>query len=265
MAHWTGNELDAILKYRVNDQILAYGSARSVTSKANTRIPALLFGGAGNCRAKAYSNTQISFILGAAYEKPDIALRASATYRSAIKHDFATSELFTPTEGGGETLVGATMPGGTKWTTNITVPQSVSLNVLTGIAANTLLFGSIKWTHWSIWHVDPAVFHGLTGTAITSFDDDVFTYRLGIGRKLNDSVSVFARVGDEKSNSGTASRLSPTHCRQSIGPSRSWSNDRLKVTGGLEYAKLDDAADASETRFSGKSSLGVGVSLDIRF
>ena len=262
-AHWKSNEIAAILKYRLNDNMSVYGGLRNVTSEAEIAIPALLLGGS-SYQAVADSNSQMGYLIVAAYEKPEIALRASLTYQSAITHDFATSELFSG--GGGEdTKAAAPIPGGINTVTNITLPQSLTLDVQSGIAANTLLFGSVKWSGWSKWHVDPAVYRGATGQEVTGFDNDVITYQLGIGRKINDNLSVFARLGYEAATGGEASRLSPTDGMQSIGVGGSWTKNNMKVTGGVEYVKLGDAVDGSGTRFSGNSAVGVGLSVDFAF
>ncbi len=263
-AHWTSSEIAAILKYDVSDQMSVYGGLRNVTSKAEIFIPAVLLGGS-TYQAVADSNSQVGYLIGAAYEKPEIALRASLTYQSEIVHDFATSELFTPPGGGGESLAAAALPGGINTTTNITLPQSLTLDVQSGIAANTLLFGSVRWSEWSKWHVDPAVYHGATGDEVTGFDNDVITYQLGVGRKINDKLSVFARLGYEKATGGEASRLSPTDGMTSIGLGGSWTEGNIKITGGLEYVMLGDAVDGSGTQFKGNTAMGVGVSVDLTF
>lgn len=263
-AHWSSSEIAAILKYKVNGGLSVYGGVRNVTSKAEIMIPALLLGG-NSYQAVADSNSQMGYLIGAAYEKPEIALRASLTYQSAITHDFATSELFTPPGGEGAKVAAAPIPGGINTITNITLPQSVTLDVQSGIAANTLLFGSVKWAEWSKWHVDPAVYRGATGQEVTGFDNDVITYQLGIGRKINDNLSVFARVGYEASTGDVASRLAPTDGMQSIGIGGSWTQNNMKITGGVEYVTLGDAVDGSGTRFSGNSAMGLGVSVDFSF
>ena len=74
---------------------------------------------------------------------------------------------------------------------------------------------------------------------ITGFSNNVITYELGVGRKINDSLSVFARIGYEKSDGEEASRLSPTDGRRSFGIGGSWSKDNVKVTGGVEYLDTD--------------------------
>lgn len=250
-AHWTSNEIAAVLRYKLNDNMSVYGGLRNVTSSADIFIPAALLGGA-TYTATAESNSQVGYLVGAAYEKPEIALRAALTYQSEITHDFTTTEAFTPA-GGGTSV------------TEITLPQSVTLDVQSGIAANTLLFGSVKWSEWSKWHVDPAFYRGATGQEVTGFDNDVITYQLGIGRKINDNLSLFARVGYEKATGGVASRLSPTDGMQSIGVGGSWTKDNMKITGGVEYVQLGDAVDGSGTQFSGNSAVGVGVQVDFSF
>jgi len=156
---------------------------------------------------------------------------------------------------------GATIPG----TTKITMPQSVALDFQTGVAADTLVFGSVRWSEWSKWHVRPSYYDAVVGDEVTGFDNDVVTWRLGVGRKINDSLSVFAQLGYEAPNNDVASRLAPTDGMQSIGVGGAWTNGNMKVTGGIEYVKLGDATDASGTEFSGNSALGVGVKVDFAF
>lgn len=250
-AHWTSNEITAVFRYKLNDSFSVYGGVRNVTSKAEINIPPALLGGASYV-ATAASDSKVGYLIGAAFEKPEIALRAALTYQSAITHDFATTETFTP--------------GGTlNSVTEITLPQSVTLDLQSGIAANTLLFGSVKWSEWSKWHVDPALYHGAVGDEVTGFDNDVITYQLGLGRKINDNLSVFARLGYEASTGGVASRLSPTDGMQSIGVGGSWTQNNMKITGGIEYVTLGDAMDGSGTDFSGNTALGVGVAVDFSF
>lgn len=263
-AHWSTSEIAAILKYDISDRMSVYGGLRNVTSRAEISIPGALLGG-NTYQAVADSNAQLGYLIGAAYEQPEIALRASLTYQSQIVHDFATSELFTPPDTGSDKVAAAVLPGGTNTTTNITLPQSLTLDVQSGIAANTLLFGSVRWSEWSKWHVDPAVYRGATGEEVTGFDHDVITYQLGIGRKINDNLSLFARVGYEKATGGEASRLSPTDGMTSLGLGGSWTEGNIKITGGLEYVMLGDAVDGSGTRFKGNTAMGVGLSIDVTF
>lgn len=254
-AHWSSTQIAGVLKYKVTDRISAYGGLRYVRSKAEINIPAQMLAGAGAYTASADSDGQIGYLVGAAYEIPDIALRASLTYQSEITHDFTTHERFANLNGG------ATLTGQTE----ITLPQSLAFDFQTGIAKDTLLFGGVKWSEWSSWHVRPGYYEGVVGDEVTGFSNDVITYQLGVGRRINENLSIFARVGYEAGDGEVASRLAPTDGMKSIGLGAIWTQDKMKITGGIEYVQLGDAVDASGTRFEGNKAVGVGIQVAYSF
>lgn len=302
-AHWDSNQTAALLRYELGNGFSVHGGARAVTSKAEIVLPSLLMQGAlgqaatslgeqaaaaaaaGDltlaaeltAAATAYgglalsgtdltytaqgdSDTQVGAVLGVAYERPDIALRVGLTWEQGVTHEFDTTET--------GAILGVLDGGATTQVTGVTeveIPDAITLDFQTGIAADTLLFGSVRYAEWSVWEVRPAGYDGTFNDSITEFDNNVTTWQLGIGRKINDNLSVFARAGYEKANGGIASRLSPTDGSKSLGIGATWRQDNMKITGGVEYAKLGDAVDASGTRFEGSSALGVGVTVGFSF
>ena len=150
-------------------------------------------------------------------------------------------------------------------TTEIKMPQTLTLDFQSGIAKDTLLFGSVRWSEWSVWEVRPRGYEALTGGNVTDFDNDVLSYQLGVGRRLNDNLSVFARIGYEKANGGVASRLAPTDGSKSFGLGGTFTKDNMKITAGLEYVEVGDAVDGSGTVFAGNKAVGFGVSVGYRF
>ena len=276
-AEWDSSQITGILRYEVTPSVSVYGGLRYLRSKASISIPDTLIrgglaaaGAAGNAQAAAiaagappgslkYTATgetdgRVGFIVGAAYEKPEIALRVGLTYESGITHKFNTTEFIAavPSISG----IG---------TTSVEMPKTVTLDFQSGIAKDTLLFGAIRWSEWSVWEVRPPGYNALTGSDITSFDDNVMAYQLGVGRKLNDNWSVFARASYEESKGGIASRLSPTDGQKSFGIGGSYTKDALKITAGLEYIDLGDALDGSGTKFAGNHAVGFGLSVGYRF
>jgi hypothetical protein len=91
------------------------------------------------------------------------------------------------------------------------------------------------------------------------------TYQLGVGRRLSDDLSVFARLGYEAENGGVASRLAPTDGSTSIGIGGSYTIDNIEFTGGIEYARLGDAVDGSGTVYEDNSALGFGLTVGFSF
>lgn len=296
-ANWESNSASVILSYKPTDNITVYGGGRYLSSKASIEIPDPLIRGpigqsaqqaaagaaaaaaAGDAttaaalgaRAQAlgavatsttpltYSASssadgKLGYVIGAAYERPDIALRVGLTYESGVTHKLDTVE--------NNPALGAV---GAASVTEVKMPASLTLDFRTGVAKDTLVFGSVKWVEHSVWEVRTASYEQLTGEEVTGFDNDGVTYTLGLGRKINDNFSVFGRIGYEKAHGGVASRLAPTDGRKSIGIGGAYTMDNTTLRAGIEYAKLGDAVDSTGTRFEGSSALGIGMTVGFDF
>lgn len=278
-AEWDSNQTAVILKYQASDRVSVYGGVRYVESSADIAIPgqmirgrvaeeAAAVGGLPAAQAImalpvesfAFTATgekdgQFGYVLGAAYEIPDIALRVGLTWESSVTHEFDTTE----------NIAFFGVADATS-TTETEMPQSVSLDFQTGVAKDTLVFGKIKWSEWSEWEVRTEAYEAFTrGDAITGYDDDVITWQLGVGRRFSDSFSGFARVTYEKSNDGIASRLSPTDGRISLGLGGTYTDGIMTIRGGVEFAKLGDAEDASGVEFEDNTLMGLGAAMTFAF
>lgn len=255
-AKWESTQIAAVGKYKVDEQISVYGGLRAVRSQPTIGIPLPLVFGAGgppqSYAAETESDTRFGYILGAAYERPEIALRVALTYESAVKHEFDTTEQFNGSPAM-ETV------------TEIELPQSLTLDFQSGIAADTLLFGSVRWAEWSVWEVRPPEYDAQVGDRVTGIDDDVFTYRIGIGRSINDQVAIFGRVTYEEATGGVANRLSPTDGSTSFGFGGSYTMDAYEISGGIEYALLGDGTDSTGTAFEDNTAIGFGVNIGFSF
>lgn len=272
-ATWDSQQVAAVLKYKFNDNVSVYGGLRYLESEAQIALPDQLIragllaaGGAGAALAGAApagtlaytaqgaKDGQVGVIVGAAYERPDIALRVGLTYEKGVTHSFSTRETLV--------AIGQVNAAGI---TNVEIPDAITLDFQTGIAADTLLFGSVRYAEWKVWEVRPPVYNATFNSNITDFDNNVVTWQLGLGRRLNENLSVFARATYEKANGGVASRLAPTDGSTGIGLGATWRQDGMKVTGGLEYVKVGDAVDGSGTRFEGNSAVGFGLTVGYTF
>ena len=193
-------------------------------------------------------------ILGVAYEIPDIALRVALSWQSEIEHNFGTSESIPG--------LGIDVSGGE---TEVTMPQVVALDFQSGIAPGTLLYGQVKWTEWSKWEVRTPQYDTATGGAVTGFDNDRTTWKLGVGRAFSDDLSGFAQVTYEAQNGDTVSRLAPRDGFVSLGIGGQYKMDNMTLRGGIEYAWIGDAEDASGVKYEDNTALGIGVSLTVDF
>ena len=287
-ATWESDQIAAVLKYRVNDRVSVFGGLKAVKSNAEIAIPDTILRGSFQDAADALSalpsrtpeqeaqltqlngllaapsldysavgsaDTQPALIIGAAYEIPDIALRVALSYETGFTHEIDTVETWA--------AFGAGNPLST--VTEIDLPQSLRLDFQSGVAQNTLVFGSIRWTEWSTWEVKPPGYFGVTNDNVTELSNDVMTYQIGVAQRFNESLSAFARFGYEKANGGVASRLTPTDGSKSLGVGLNITRDNINIRTGIEYVKVGDATDGSGVEFSGNDAIGFGVSVGINF
>ena len=150
----------------------------------------------GNSRLDV-DDSAFGWRLGAAYEIPEIALRASLVYQSKVNYKL---------EGNVDIdVAGAPMSFTTPVVGSVATPQSVEFKFQTGIAPDWLALASIKWTDWkSITAVSflndgsqPFLGRIPVGSEVTSLDlyyKDGWTLMGGVGHKFNDKWSGAATV-----------------------------------------------------------------------
>ncbi|MDE0983184.1 MAG: outer membrane protein transport protein [Yoonia sp.] len=238
----TSQSLTALARYKINENFSVHGGFRHVETQAEIRN----IGGAYS--ADVESDSDVGYVAGVAYERKDIAMRVALTYSSE-------------TEFSNNTSVG---PGGLEGPTEYTMPKSVNLDFQSGVAANTLVFGSIRWTEWSKTSITP---FGYPAGPLVSYDNDSIAYNIGVGRKFSDTLAGSVSVGYEKATGGAASELSPTDGNMSIALGASYDfGNGMKLSAGARYVKIGDATtEFTGASFSGNSALGVGMKVAYTF
>ncbi len=238
-----GDTMALIGRYKFNDSISVHGGVRSVGIGGNATVATPL----GTYSAGYETDRSVGYLIGAAYEKPEIALRVALTYASETKHDIATS------------VVGAGPVG----VEEIELPKSVTLDFQSGVAADTLVFGSIRWVDWTATRLNSI---GYPNAPLVSHDNDSISYTLGVGRKFSEQWSGAVSIGYEKSQGGIASNLAPTDGYLSLGLGGTYTQGNMKISGGVRYVKIGDAdALNGATAFTGNSAVGVGLKVGFTF
>jgi len=258
----------ALLRYKFDNNFAVHGGLRGSHASGDVTLQGVAYGAVNGYNAKLDGVWGWGYVLGASWEKPEIAARVSLTYNSPVEHDFDTTEsgpLIDP-DGPGE-LPELPLLDGTS-TTKVKTPRSWTLEGQTGVAANTLVFGSIRWVNWSEFRVDPVRFVGVTRDGLVDLEDTT-TYTLGVGRKFTENWSGALSFGYEKSGRRLVSPLSPTTGRKSVGLAAIYTQDNWKVTTGITYIKLGDAdaetADTARAEFRDNDAWGVGVKVGYSF
>ncbi len=251
-----------MLKYRFPNNFSVYGGLRYESLEAKALIPFVTAGpGPGIVspgapyQANGEKDNGWGYLAGVAYQRPEIALRVSLTYQSAVSHDLDTSE--------------SSVLGNSTSTTEVSTPKSVTLDFETGIAADTLLFGSVRWVNWTEFDISPADYQTLTGVPLVSYDDDTTTYALGIGRRLTDKFSGAISVGYEPENNGFSSNLGPTDGNISIGIGGTYLHENMSISAGVSHLWIGNARTLAlgnpASRFEDNTAVAFGVEVGYHF
>jgi long-chain fatty acid transport protein len=247
-ADLSSSAITALLRYKFENNVSVYGGLRYETVHGEVSIPLV-----GGYALNTNYDSELGYVVGVAWEKPEIAARVALTYNSAITHTLDSSE---------------TGPLALESTFDTEVPQSLNLEFQTGIAKDTLLFGSIRWTDWSAFEIAPDAYAIATGgTDLVSYSEDRITYNLGIGRRFNETWSGAVTLGYEPSDGQMTGNLGPTDGYSSIGLAATYTRDNIKITGGVRYVDIGDATTNPpiSASFSGNSGIGIGLRVGYTF
>ena len=196
------------------------------------------------------------WLAGLAYQIPEIALKASITYRSEIDHDVNIAEtIVSPAQMAaiGQSGFPLLLPNGySDADTTITTPQSVNLDFQTGIMENTVAFANLRWVNWKDFAIRPNKFGEFAGVAtyaaggkgfdLVAYSDDQISATAGVGRKINDKWGANASVGWDSGAGNPVTTLGPTEGYWNVGLGVQYSPEpNYFIAGGVKYFVLGDA------------------------
>ena len=240
----------ALGRYKFNDSFSVHGGLRYQEIEASVTLNGAGYGPLSGYNAKFDSDGAFGYVIGAAFEKPEIALRVALTYMSKMRHDLPTTEN-----------------GVASTDTRVETPESLNLEFQTGVAKDTLVFGSIRYARHSDTLVRPA---GLLGTSLTDIEDST-DYEIGVGRRFNDQWSGSVTLGYQRENGDDlVSPLAPTDGAKYVSLGAKYQvSERMDVSGGVRYTKLGDARAATrgvgQASFTDNSAVSVGIKIGYNF
>ncbi|MEO1138659.1 MAG: outer membrane protein transport protein [Pseudomonadota bacterium] len=245
--------LTAVVRYKFTERWSAYGGPRFLQAGGGITLSGLAYGPLNGYNVEFSGASGAGYVVGAAYEIPDIALRASLTYHSPIDIELVTTDTL-----GTPPLV-----------TNTQLPQSYELALQSGINQNTLVFGSIRWADWSVFSLDPP------NPFVPNLAqlDDVTTYEIGVGRRFTDKFSAsFAVSYEDGGSDDLVSPLAPTNGQTAITIGGKYKiNDSVDLSGGVRYTWLGNARpetgtpDTPRGSFTNNNAISVGFKLGYHF
>lgn len=226
-------------KFGQNKNLQIYGgpALQRLTGEAHLRGTA--YRGATGYDAKISTDHTLGWVAGIAYAKPEIALKASLTYRSETEHKSDIAEVF-PALG---------TRGITTRDFKVTLPESYNLDFQTGVSPTMLLTAKVRYVPWGDFDIRPPTYGDATATRnngiplpIVSYSKDQWSGELGLGKKLSDKVSVSGSIGYDSGAGNPVSTLGPIKGYYSLGLGAKYNfTPEWSVSAGAKYLKFGDA------------------------
>lgn len=188
-------------------------------------------------------------VFGVAYEIPEIALRVSLVSEGDIALSIPT------TTGGGVAANG---------NSTASIGDAITLSFQTGIAENTLLFGSVRQSNWANNQISVPTAAGLA--QVTSFKDGE-NFTIGIGRKFSEKLSASLSYYFSDGDGNGASELSPYGETKTVSLGTKYTlNESSDVSFGLSHSERGDATTGTfSAKLSGSSVTSLGLKLTHRY
>ncbi|TIO11061.1 outer membrane protein transport protein [Mesorhizobium sp.] len=273
------NDFGLTCSYKIN---VGKGAIRFIGGLSYQEVDAFLsrqtllaFGNTGLGKFKL-SDEAWGWRVGAAYEIPEIALRASLMYSSSYKYDELSGTVDTTGFAGGPL---GNVTGVFPVTASAEIPQAVEFKLQSGIAPGWLAFGSVRWQEWSKLGIVPinGVINPVFGTpSNVSFDllyRDGWTVSGGIAHKFTDQLSGAVSLTWDRGTSTTSGYQSDTW---SVASGISYSpNDKVEVrlggsigvltSGSSTFTGVGDTANAITYTYDDDLLLAGSASVKIKF
>ena len=254
--------ISMIFGYQPTENFNFYAGPVYQTIEGDVQLRGLAYGGNSNFggyNASIKETGDVGWLAGAAYQIPEIALKASVTYRSEIDHKTTVNE--SSIAGLGQNVGTVINMNNGLGQTEITTPQSVNLDFQTGIMANTVAFANVRWVNWKDFSIRPYAFGVASEVAgpsvgkpngfdLVAYTDDQWSANIGVGRKLNDQWAGNVSVGWDSGAGNPVTTLGPTEGYWNLGLGAQFSpTPQTFIAGGVKYFWLGDAKAQTGAQF----------------
>ncbi|WP_347456231.1 outer membrane protein transport protein [Acinetobacter thermotolerans] len=281
--------LTALIGYQPNKNWNFYVGPVWQTVEADIKLRGRAYGAApltlSGYNIKVDQEEAYGWLAGFAYQIPEIALKAAVTYRSEIKHN-AKSHETTGLAAVANIIPEAGHPyspykpvlatlGSREDTVEAVTPQSVNLDLQTGIASNTIAFANIRWVHWDQFAVTPSLLadaSSLRGKKqnLIDYSDDQWSANIGVGHKFSDKWSATTSVGWDSGAGNPVTTLGPTEGYWSLGLGAQYSPaENYFIQAGVKHLWLGDAtaqtAGNPVGEFTDNNAWAYGMKIGYRF
>ncbi|MCO8041936.1 outer membrane protein transport protein [Acinetobacter bohemicus] len=278
--------LNLLFGYQPNENWNLYAGAVYQTVDGTVLLRGETYSAFNGYDFRTGEDESVGWLAGVAYQIPEIALKASVTYRAEIEHKMNASENFGSTAIQDNPLNPViSMITRTNSETKLTTPQSLNIDFQTGIMTNTVAFANLRWVDWSKFKVQPYQFGKLSqylgqnnlvpnkpnGFNLIDYKEDQISATVGVGRKFTDHWAANVSVGWDSGAGNPVTTLGPTDGYWNVGTGVRFSPATNYFIGaGVKYFWLGDAdavtgAHTPAGIFSDNHAIAYGLNMGYSF
>lgn len=246
-------EVTGLVRYRLDRRWSVHGGLRAGRFGGEALLDGAGYGPLAGYRWTGAPDWGLGYVVGAAFEVPEVALRVALTYGSAIRYELAARETGFGTS-----------------TTPVTMPQSVNLDFQAGIAPGTLAYGLVRWVGWDGWTIAPQGLAAATGLPLVTFDSDAFTWRVGVARQITPRFGAAIEVTHETPRNRAMTALDPYDGFTALAVGGQWRHPSgIEIGAGVGYGWLGAATamlpSGASADFAGNHALSGRLRLGVSF
>ncbi|MCS3526613.1 OmpP1/FadL family transporter [Acinetobacter johnsonii] len=255
----------ALLGYKLNENVMVYGGPALQEIEAEVHLRGLNY-----ALNSGYNNTfddiAVGWVTGISYAKPEIGLLASLTYRSEVEHKTTIQEDVPLAD-----LLGMDYSHSNQG--SITTPESINLNLQTGLNMTTAVFAKVRYVPWSDFAYYPPILKASTtaalgkGLPLVDYSEDQIAVELGFGKRLSQKLAIAVSGLWDSGAGDPAPTLGPVHGYWGAGLAAKYNlNEKLAFSLGGRYMWFGDAKGETSDRrivgdFKDNSGYIVGMKL----
>lgn len=244
----TSKNLTTLLGYNLNKNFMIYGGPALQELQADVHLRGETYRTSSGYN-NSFDDIAVGWVAGMSYAKPELGILASLTYRSEIDHK-TTIQEYIPGLGSFEN-------SGT-----ITTPESVNLNLQTGLNPTTALFAKVRWVPWGDFAYYPPQLKAVTavmgaangkGLPLLTYHDDQTAVELGLGKRLSPKLAMSVSGLWDSGAGAPAPTLGPVEGYWGVGLAAKYNlNENVAFSLGGRYMWFGDVkGEVSDGRIVG--------------
>ena len=177
--------ITTLLGYNLNPNLMIYAGPALQELNVDVHLRGPTYAAASGYNNHFSEDLAWGWVAGLSYAKPELGILASLTYRSEIEHKTTIYEDVPLADLVFEDYSHAN-------TGSVTTPESVNLNLQTGLNMTTVLFAKMRYVPWSNFEYRPPMLNAATAAALKTnqglplvdYSKDQTAVELGIGKKV---------------------------------------------------------------------------------